>query len=344
MARMRYILESVKELNIEEKEILLSYLEESILLGSFGTKLSEDVRESRFSKGKVCPHCKTSDISRNGKYNGKQRYICKTCRKSFNDFTKSPVSYSKKDLSKWIQYAKLMINGATIRKCAEILDINIATSFFWRHKILEGIKKFLGVGHVDGVVESDETFVLESYKGNHSKSKHFKMPRKAYRRGGRASKRGISNEQICISCSIDRGGNIISEVICRGRVKSDDLKKLYDNRIQKDSIFCTDSHKSYIRFAADLNLNHIRIKRGRRKEGIYHIQHINSYHSRLKEWMYKFHGVATKYLCNYLSWFRWLEYFKNDKEPIKYKNLITQSLSAYSKIRVIDFKDIRVTV
>jgi hypothetical protein len=33
-----------------------------------------------------------------------------------------------------------------------------------------------------------------------------------------------------------------------------------------------------------------------RVKGIYHIQNVNSYHSRLKSWMERFNGVVTKYL------------------------------------------------
>ena len=41
---------------------------------------------------------------------------------------------------------------------------------------------------------------------------------------------------------------------------------------------------------------------------VYHIQHVNSYHSRLEDWINrKFKGVATKYMNNYLSWIRFFE-------------------------------------
>lgn len=39
-----------------------------------------------------------------------------------------------------------------------------------RHKILDAVRIFMGIGDVDGVVEMDETFVAESFKGNHKKS------------------------------------------------------------------------------------------------------------------------------------------------------------------------------
>jgi hypothetical protein len=50
----------------------------------------------------------------------------------------------------------------------------------------------------------------------------------------------------------------------------------------------------------DLDIELQQIKRGKHKEGIYHIQHINAFHSKLKKWMDRFNGVATKYLANYI--------------------------------------------
>ena len=29
-----------------------------------------------------------------------------------------------------------------------------------------------------------------------------------------------------------------------------------------------------------------------------------------------FNGVATKYLANYMSWFKWIELFKTDKDQM----------------------------
>ncbi len=43
------------------------------------------------------------------------------------------------------------------------------------------------------------------------------------------------------------------------------------------------------------------ISRGERRQGVFHIQNVNAYHSRLKTWMRRFNGVATKYLPSYLG-------------------------------------------
>ena len=40
------------------------------------------------------------------------------------------------------------------------------------------------------------------------------------------------------------------------------------------------------------------------RQQVFHIRHVNAYHSQLKQWIDKFRGVATKYLANYLAWHR----------------------------------------
>lgn len=331
MPNVSSILSEIKSLSLYQQEQILSHLEEHLVLGSQVTQVSKEVKEMRFSKGKVCPHCKGDDILRNGK----QRYICRSCRKTFTDFTNSATYKSKKSLDKWLKYAKCMLNGYSIRKSAEIVEINIATSFFWRHKILNCISEFLGVGNVDGVVEADEVFFAYSYKG----TKTTNMPRPSRKRGKEVKKRGISKDQVCVATAIDRQGNLIIELLCTGRMTSKELEKLYSGHIGEDTIFCTDSHKSYMQFAINMGLEHKRIKRGKHKEDIYHIQHINAIHSNLKRWIRRFNGVATKYISNYLKWFKWLDTFSTDKDIVKAKNFIVQSNIPYNYTMIKEFKN-----
>lgn len=228
-----------------------------------------------------------------------------------------------------------MIAGYSIRKSAKIVEINVATSFFWRHKILDCIRSFLGVDSVDGVIEADEVFFAESFKG----TKPTKMPRKSHKRGKQVKKRGISAEQVCIATAIDRQGNLIMELLCKGRMTHQKLERPYDGRIGGNSILCTDSHKSYVQFTKDFSLEHKRIKRGKHKEGIYHIQHINAVHSKLKKWMNRFNGVATKYINNYMYWFKWLQLFETDKEIVKIKNFMVQCNVANAYTKISNFKE-----
>ena len=122
------------------------------------------------------------------------------------------MANSHLDINTWISYAKCMIFGLSIRKSAKICDVGVKTSFYMRHRLLDAIRNFQGIGEVSGIVEIDETFLPESFKGNHKKS-GFKMPRDSRKRGKQVKKRGISNEQVCIATAIDRSNNIIFEMV-----------------------------------------------------------------------------------------------------------------------------------
>ena len=57
-----------------------------------------------------------------------------------------------------------MINGYSIRKCAEIVEISVPTSFYWRHKFLDAIRVYMGIGNAGGVIEVDEAFLENPLK------------------------------------------------------------------------------------------------------------------------------------------------------------------------------------
>lgn len=102
-----------------------------------------------------------------------------------------------------------------------------------------------------------------------------------------------------------------------GRISIKDLKRLYYEHIEQGPTICTDSHRSYPKFANQLNLTHIKLKGDKEKEDIYHLQNVNSFHSHLKRWIRKFNGVSTKHLSNYLGWFKYIQFFKNEKNKLK---------------------------
>ena len=49
-----------------------------------------------------------------------------------------------------------------------------------------------------------------------------------------------------------------------------------------------------------------------------HINNVNAYHSRLKQWLNRFNGVATKNLPSYLGWRRALEAWGQPVDPPKW--------------------------
>lgn len=93
------------------------------------TTASYEIKEKRFNKGVICPHWNTNHTVRNDKVNSKQRYLCKGCGKSFDDFTNSAMSGTKRIPDKWFAYIKCMIKGYALRQTATVVGISLSTAF-----------------------------------------------------------------------------------------------------------------------------------------------------------------------------------------------------------------------
>ena len=85
--------------------------------------------------------------------------------------------------------------------------------------------------------------------------------------------------------------------------------------------FCADGHPSYKGFAIDHELTLVVLRANLKqyiKNGIYHIQNVNSLHNRIKKWINStFWGVSTKYLQNYLNWYKVKQKIKNYSSPLE---------------------------
>ena len=62
--------------------------------------------------------------------------------------------------------AHSLSEGESVRKSAARCDVPVSTAFRWRHRFLRAIKT--NTARLGGIVEADETYVLESRKSAHS--------------------------------------------------------------------------------------------------------------------------------------------------------------------------------
>lgn len=110
-------------------------------------------------------------------------------------------------------------------------------------------------------------------------------------------------EQVPVLVARDRSG-VTLDCILKGK-DSESLTAALKPFIVKDVVLCSDGSKAFAKAAKDLAVEHHALNQssGVRVDGPWHIQNVNSYHSRLKGWVYHFRGVATCYLDSYLGWF-----------------------------------------
>lgn len=331
MDKLAPIVSAIRNLSKQDQEELWKRVNMVLEDSSDSTAQLIEIRKAQQQKDVfTCPHCRSEKVIGYGNYNGRKRYKCKACNKTFNDLTGTSVSHIHKK-EEWNLYLKCLADNLSLREAAKRVGVSFRTSFMWRHKII-GAFKDMGCTKLEGIVEGDETFFLYSEKGN--KSIKERAPRK---RGGKAEKAGINDEHVAVLVSTDRNKRPVIEVAGRGRISASQIDSCLGGWIGEDvTVLCSDSHRSYERFAKNRQIKHIRINASKGqhvKDKVYHIQNSNSIHHLLKDWMRKFNGVASGYLQNYMNWFRILRITGGDLS--KYLDYAVASNTAYVSVKNI---------
>ena len=257
--------------------------------------LIEDVARQRLA----CPACHSAHVHRHGHAHGLQRYRCVPCGRTFNALTGTPLARLRHK-AQWLEYADCLLDSVSVRRAASRLGLHRNTTFRWRHRFLS-LAKTDRPHCLHGIAEADELYVLESQKGART------MTRPARRRGGRATLRGMSHEHVCILVARDRTGQTLDFVTGMGALTKAQLHRCLPPVMDQDVLLVTDGHAAYAAFAREAGISHqaVNLRAGMRVRGAAHVQNVNAYHSRLRQWLRPFHGVATRYLHHYLGW-RWI--------------------------------------
>ncbi len=196
----------------------------------------------------VCPRCPGRRFHRHGFAAGLQRYRCIDCGRTFNALTRTPLARLRRREC-WLPYLQCMLDSRNVRSAANHAGVHRNTSFRWRHRFLMRTKQ-ARCGLLQGIVEADETYLLESQKG----SRHLNRP--ARRRGGVARRRGINQDHVCILVARDRGGATRDWVTGRGPVTQALLQICLPSALAQDVILVSDGARAYRAFAAAGNIPH----------------------------------------------------------------------------------------
>lgn len=244
-----------------------------------------------------CPHCEASAalVVRFGKNGSRQRYRCNSCGKYFSDGTKSAVASSRCGEAIWKQVIRDTLNGVSIDDTATSLSVTHTTAFNMRHKILSLAETAQALEHTEltGVCEIDDTYVLESVKGTKITDDYHREPRK---HGAKASKRGISDEQISIMAGISRDGGIITKTVNRATPSKQDITEVFRGHIGISTLVLCDGAKSIATLSDITEVSSVKNER----DSFYHINNVNGYHSFIKTRQNNiYHGIATKYQNRY---------------------------------------------
>ncbi|CAM3735953.1 IS1595 family transposase [Roseateles saccharophilus] len=291
-------LDCVDHLNPEQRQQLRRRLDAATSLDEVDGALQR-LRD----KHPQCPRCQSLRVVRNGHADGRQRYKCRACTRSFNALTCTPLARLR-HRDRWLAQTDVLVSGLSARQAAQQLRVHRTTAFRWRHRFLT-LPQAVKAGGLQGVAEADETYELRSFKGQ--RQLLAQQSRKARHRGGHAAKRGLSDEQVPVLVLRDRSGATTDFVLpCATKAA---VKQVLPQALAADAVLCTDGSGTLAAAARELGIEHqaLNLSKGERRRGAWHIQNVNAYHSRFKTWMRRFNGVATSNLQNYLGWFRALD-------------------------------------
>ena len=291
-------IESVNNLDAKSYSRLKEAIEKRDSVKFVSYMLNNDETEV----GRSCPHCKSKSLHKWGIRNDLQRYKCKDCSKTFNVLTGTPLAHLRKK-GRWLAYAKCLIDGLSIRKAATECGVHRNTSFRWRHRFLQNANE-IKPEKLSGIVETNELIFAWSDKGNK------KLRRKPRKRGYKSAKHIPSKSRVFTLFCRDRGKNTFDDIFLK--FSADNLKPDLSKLLTKDTLFCSQNKAVYLKYTKENNVRHGVLsipKRESVKKDVVHIKNVERYQFDLQVWMERFRGVATKYLHNYLSWYREMDEF-----------------------------------
>lgn len=280
----------------------------------------------------VCPKCTSKDICKTGKdRKGNQRYKCKKCGRTFSASSNTLSSYTNQNPGGWMQFIIGLLNCETCETLSKKCGISVPTAFYWRLKVFAALEYLSKEIKLSGIIFADDTRISYNFKGNHGKD--FLVPRKARSRGHQNTIKNVQRNTICVLCAVDSADHSFSHCIGFGNPSGKRLSNGFKDKliVDENTVLVTDGAQSFKKVVDDYSIPHwekkVAVKRSGKRypniQGEFHIQKINSYHSRLKNFLAPFKSVASRYLPGYLLLFDYMENHKHLSKEDMAKNILT---------------------
>lgn len=253
----------------------------------------------------ACPFCSSSNIIKHGKLKKHQRYICKTCKKTFVSTFRTYAYRSKIFSYKIRMIEKCFDNSLTIRATASISNVNKNTVLLW-------YKRFLHMNNykVESKQLCDEVSIDETYINVPINNRTFKQNGQKYR--------GLSKNKITLAIGVDNCRNLRIGEIGRGHPSEKDLYDYWKDKIKEGSQVTHDSMKEYTSIIEKNKLTEIVVNTKDKYYAFKQMQRINNACSFLKHYLMCHKGIQNKNLYLHLKFVetRWSQMKMNSKKKI----------------------------
>jgi transposase-like protein len=282
-------------------------------------------QEARRDPRPSCPRCGQNGAVRWGSFGGRQRHRCRTCGRTFSSFTGTPFEGSRKP-GLWVTFAECMARGDSVRRSAATCGIAPSTAFRWRHALLRSefgktvtTEASVGDLHANpaprgpgaarrtllpGTVACREFRIAESFKGRTPSGRATRA--RAVPWGSRFLAGRRSWVLVLASARSIGSRALICRVVLVGTMLRTPgpsvLGDVRDGHIHGKARLASSRALRWTRFAKAPLFSRREAAQGvgagrpaRLAAGLVR--------ARLRDWLVRFRGVATRYLEHYLAWF-----------------------------------------
>lgn len=131
-------------------------------------KCFQTVREMRWPDRVTCPHCHSDEVTKRGfddTQKHRQRYLCKSCHRQFDDLTGTVFAGHHRPLKTWILCLYLMGLNLSNAQIAQELGLNKDDVHTMTTQLRNGIVENKPRVLLAGEVECDEVYVVAGHKG-----------------------------------------------------------------------------------------------------------------------------------------------------------------------------------
>ena len=264
-----------------------------------------------------CPHCQGNDVVLHGRdRNGRQRFKCRRCTKTYNITTGTPLARARKP-EKWASYLDFMTEHKSVRKIVSAgIGVNHVTVWRWRHRFLTATVSDTAAV-LSGVIEADVIHFPQSRKGSRRRvARDQAEPPVGHVAPPGSRKLLMLRQQVPVLTALDNSNHVHQEVLSSTRT----IEAVLLGRIESGSILCSGNAGVFGAVADGACIDHVTVTT--RQSSLQHdanrggsvtkmrlaqrgLERVNEHHRHLKNLIDgRCRGVATRYLANYLGWNR----------------------------------------
>jgi len=132
-------------------------------------KSYETICQLRWPAGVCCPHCESSEVTKQGRDTtqpARQKYRCMCCHRYFDDLTGTVLAGHHQPLRVWILCLYLMGLNLSNAQIAQELGLNRDDVQGMTEQLRQGIVTRQPEPVLSGAVECDEVYVVAGHKGH----------------------------------------------------------------------------------------------------------------------------------------------------------------------------------